>query len=496
MRHRTRFPALPLAAPLALVVGLVLTLAGTSPALADRPQTGGRCREGLFHGHGADRPERHGPPLLQRPARRQGRGHRLRLHHLHPGLPGARAEDEASSRKRPAIGSGDDVVLLSISVDPETDTPAKLRAFGAQYGARDGWYFLTGSRENVSRVLAKLGFAVDDKESHSTIVLMGNEQTGLWKKTNGLASSGELVKLFRTVLDDDGSAGAGDGAPAQSGGALTCGAPCAPSAALPARRARRSAPPSPAGNRGAPRSGLTPQEARGKQLYLSGESPSGEPVTALMGDAGIEVPATALPCSSCHGRDGRGPARGRRGAVRPDLERAHPAVHRDHGGRSRARPVHRAHRPAGRAAGGRLLGQRPRHSHAALPAEPRGRRRPRGLPQGPGPGPGPGGGGRDPHPRRPAAAGRGLPARRHGPDGADGRRRLRRPDQRRRRRLPPHAPGTLPAGPRGGGGAAGGGARVPRERAGLRPGRLVHRRRRPGAGRPGRRTRQSPWSGR
>jgi len=107
---------------------------------------------------------------------------------------------------------GDDVVLLSISVDPETDTPARLRAFGTQFDARDGWYFLTGSRENVSRVLAKLGFAVDDKESHSTIVLMGNEQTGLWKKTNGLASSGELEKLFRTVLEDDGSstaAGAG-----------------------------------------------------------------------------------------------------------------------------------------------------------------------------------------------------------------------------------------------------------------------------------------------
>jgi len=113
---------------------------------------------------------------------------------------------------------GDDVVLLSISVDPETDTPAKLRAFGSQYGARDGWYFLTGSRENVSRVLAKLGFAVDDKESHSTIVLMGNEQTGLWKKTNGLASSGELVKLFQSVLEDGGARGAAGSAAGARGG--------------------------------------------------------------------------------------------------------------------------------------------------------------------------------------------------------------------------------------------------------------------------------------
>jgi len=67
----------------------------------------------------------------------------------------------------------------------------------------------------------------------------------------------------------------------------------------------------------APSAGLSSMEARGKQLYLTGESPSAEPVTALMGDAGIEVPATALPCSSCHGRDGRGRPEG--GVVPSDL---------------------------------------------------------------------------------------------------------------------------------------------------------------------------------
>lgn len=52
--------------------------------------------------------------------------------------------------------------------------------------------------------------------------------------------------------------------------------------------------------------GLSAAEARGKRIYLSGESPSGGEITALMGDGGIEVPAAALPCASCHGHDGRG----------------------------------------------------------------------------------------------------------------------------------------------------------------------------------------------
>ena len=52
--------------------------------------------------------------------------------------------------------------------------------------------------------------------------------------------------------------------------------------------------------------GLSDAERRGKGLYLTGESPSGAEVVALMGEAAVEVPASALPCAGCHGRDGRG----------------------------------------------------------------------------------------------------------------------------------------------------------------------------------------------
>jgi len=51
---------------------------------------------------------------------------------------------------------------------------------------------------------------------------------------------------------------------------------------------------------------LSPQEQRGRQIYRDGTSPSGGAITAVMGDEGIEVPASAVPCAGCHGRDGRG----------------------------------------------------------------------------------------------------------------------------------------------------------------------------------------------
>jgi len=55
---------------------------------------------------------------------------------------------------------------------------------------------------------------------------------------------------------------------------------------------------------------LTPQEKRGKQIYTRGVSQSGKEITAFLGDAAVEVPASAMPCAGCHGLDGQGKPEG------------------------------------------------------------------------------------------------------------------------------------------------------------------------------------------
>jgi protein SCO1/2 len=94
------------------------------------------------------------------------------------------------------------VNIISLSVDPLVDTPAKLKQYSKQLNARPGWYFLTGDKQNVDLVLKKLGQFVDNKQDHLNIFIIGNERTGLWKKAFGLAPSGELVKVVETVLND------------------------------------------------------------------------------------------------------------------------------------------------------------------------------------------------------------------------------------------------------------------------------------------------------
>lgn len=99
---------------------------------------------------------------------------------------------------------GKDAYLISISVDPETDTPAKLKEYAGRFNARPGWYFLTGSKEDVGTVLKKLGQFVAKPDDHSNLFLIGNDGTGLWKKAFGLSDAGELIPIVDSVLNDRG----------------------------------------------------------------------------------------------------------------------------------------------------------------------------------------------------------------------------------------------------------------------------------------------------
>lgn len=51
---------------------------------------------------------------------------------------------------------------------------------------------------------------------------------------------------------------------------------------------------------------LSPQEKRGKQIYVQGTSASGKEILAYLGESSLEVPASTMSCANCHGLDGRG----------------------------------------------------------------------------------------------------------------------------------------------------------------------------------------------
>lgn len=92
------------------------------------------------------------------------------------------------------------VQLVSISTDPVADTPELLRDYAKRHGARPGWSFVTGKKENVDWVLHKLGLYNEDKTQHSAILWIGNERSGAWLKLHALAPPEAIVAAVRKIL--------------------------------------------------------------------------------------------------------------------------------------------------------------------------------------------------------------------------------------------------------------------------------------------------------
>ncbi|HKY27843.1 MAG TPA: SCO family protein [Pyrinomonadaceae bacterium] len=89
------------------------------------------------------------------------------------------------------------VQLISISVDPVTDTPQRLHDFAAKFKAGPGWAFITGERANIDSLLKALGAASPNKTDHPSSILIANETTGYRTRVYGLSPPSTVVKLIK-----------------------------------------------------------------------------------------------------------------------------------------------------------------------------------------------------------------------------------------------------------------------------------------------------------
>ena len=103
--------------------------------------------------------------------------------------------------------TGRDVTFLSISLDPEHDTPEVLRGYAEAHGAGPGWYFLTGKRDDIELLRHKLGaYDLDpvidaDRKQHTGLVILGNEPVGRWKAISALSKPVRIRQAIeRTIL--------------------------------------------------------------------------------------------------------------------------------------------------------------------------------------------------------------------------------------------------------------------------------------------------------
>jgi protein SCO1/2 len=80
---------------------------------------------------------------------------------------------------------GRDVLLVSISVDPLTDIPTRLKAYANKWGAKPGWVFLTGEKRKVDTVLRGLNAYAADFTNHPSTILVGDGLRDDWTRFYG-----------------------------------------------------------------------------------------------------------------------------------------------------------------------------------------------------------------------------------------------------------------------------------------------------------------------
>jgi protein SCO1/2 len=94
----------------------------------------------------------------------------------------------------------DRVHVVSISIDPEQDTPARLREYALKFGAGPEWHHYTGTVG--ASVASQRAFDVyhGDKMSHSPVMLLRTRPNARWVRFEGFATADQLLAELRPVV--------------------------------------------------------------------------------------------------------------------------------------------------------------------------------------------------------------------------------------------------------------------------------------------------------
>lgn len=102
---------------------------------------------------------------------------------------------------------GEDVLLVSMTVDPIRDTPQRLKAYSAKHRAGEGWVWLTGPKSIVEDVLTGVGAYTTNFEDHPSMVLIGDGQSGEWRRLFGFPNPDRIVQVVNEMRELRNSGG-------------------------------------------------------------------------------------------------------------------------------------------------------------------------------------------------------------------------------------------------------------------------------------------------
>ncbi len=94
---------------------------------------------------------------------------------------------------------GREVYLISVTTDPETDTPEKLKTWATQFKAKDGWTLVTGKKAEIEQLLRVLTGDGLNKGYHVPSIFIANDHKKAQRFAYGLDSPERLLKMVEEV---------------------------------------------------------------------------------------------------------------------------------------------------------------------------------------------------------------------------------------------------------------------------------------------------------
>jgi protein SCO1/2 len=95
---------------------------------------------------------------------------------------------------------GRHVHLMSISIDPEEDTPPRLREYASQFGAGPGWNHYTGTLSASQAAQRAFGVYRGDKMSHTPVTLVRAAPGQPWLRIDGFVTPDQLLMHYHQLL--------------------------------------------------------------------------------------------------------------------------------------------------------------------------------------------------------------------------------------------------------------------------------------------------------
>lgn len=95
---------------------------------------------------------------------------------------------------------GEQLVLVSLTVDPAHDTPLQLKSYAAKFATTPYWHWLTGSMADVQQALRAFNIpAFGRPEDHAPVIVAGNVRTGKWQRWIGIPDPDAVARAAQAL---------------------------------------------------------------------------------------------------------------------------------------------------------------------------------------------------------------------------------------------------------------------------------------------------------